>query len=75
VNDAINVVCADYVFDLVVIADISFNKWDLYAVVCAQVGYAGLEALVARVVDDNSIACADKFIGDVCADISSTACK
>ena len=51
-NDAMDLMCADYVFNLVVIADISFDKWNLYAVVFAKVNDARLKALVERVIDN-----------------------
>ena len=52
-NDAINLAGADYVFEFVVIADVSFDKWDLDVVLCAQINDAGFEALVERVLDDD----------------------
>ena len=74
-DDAINLVGADYAFDLVVIADISFDQWDLDVVLCAQVNDAGFKALVERVVDDDVLAVANEFISDMCADISSASGK
>jgi hypothetical protein len=52
-NDAIDLMCADYAFYLVVIADISFDKWNLYAVLCTKESDAGLKALVERVIDND----------------------
>ena len=52
-DDAIDLVGADYIFKFVVIADVGFDKWDLDVVLCAQVDDAGFKALVERVIDDN----------------------
>ena len=74
-DDAIDVVGADDVFNLVVIADIGFNQWDFDVVLCAQVDDAGFKALIERVIDDDVLAVANEFISDVCADVSSASGK
>ena len=74
-DDASDVVGADYVFDLVVITDIGFDEWKLDVVFCAQVDDAGFEALVERVIDDDVLAAADEFISYMCADVSSASGK
>jgi len=75
VDDAIDVVGADNAFNLVVIADISFDQRDLDLVLCAQVDDAGFKALVERVIDDDVLAIADEFISDMCADVTSASGK
>ena len=74
-DDAIDVMGADNAFDLVVIADISFDQWDLDVVLCAQVDDAGFKALIERVIDDYVLAVADEFISDMCAYVTSASGK
>ena len=54
---------------------IAFDQWDLYFVLCAQVDDARFKALVERVIDDDVLAACDKFISDMCADVSSASGK
>ena len=74
-DDASNLVFTDDAFDFVVIADISFDQWDIDIVLGAQVRDAMFKTLVERVVDDDRFAGADEFICDVCTDVASTSCK
>ena len=70
-DDAVDLVGADYVFNFVVITDVSFDQWDQGVVLCAQVDDAGFKALVERVIDDDVLAACDEFISDMCADVTS----
>ncbi len=74
-DDAVNLVFADYAFDFVVIADISLDQRDGDVVFGAQVRDTVFKTLIKRVVDDNRFAGADEFICDMCTDVASTACK
>ena len=74
-DDAINLVFADDTFELVVIADIGDDQRNLRVVLSAQILDARLQALVERVVDNDRFASADKFISDMCTDVTSTAGK
>ncbi len=74
-DDAIDLVGADGVFNLVVIADIGVDQRDLDIVLGAQVDDAGFKALVERVIDEDVLAVADEFISDMGADVSSASGK
>ena len=74
-DDAVNLVFADYAFDFVVIADIGFDQWDIDVVLGAQVRDSVFKTLVERVVDDDRFASANEFICDMRTDIASTTCK
>jgi len=62
-------------YNLVVIADISFDQRDIDVVLGAQVRDAVFKTLIERVIDDDRFAGSDEFICDMCTDVASTTCK
>ena len=70
-DNASEVVVSNYIFNLVVIADISFNQWDLDVVLCTQVDDSRFKALVDRVMVEDVLAVADYSFNDCCAGVTS----
>jgi hypothetical protein len=74
-DDAGEATGCDERFDLCVIADVNYFKWDINNVLCAKVSNAGFKALIERIEKYDIFARFDKEVSDMCADIPGATCN